>query len=382
MSENQYTSSVSVVKCASYEPELISQALHTALSYFGGIFALVKPGQRVLIKMNMLNASQPEHAVTTHPNLIIALCKLIKHAGAIPFVGDSPALGLASKNAIQSGLMAQLQEIGVEMVDLKTPLEIKNPNGVVSKKLLIAKEVTEFDVLFNLPKFKTHNITLYTAAIKNLFGVIPGVRKAQYHLEKPGRADFTNLLVDIASMIRPTINILDMIIAMEGAGGPAAGIIKPIGLLLASEDIAAIDAVACEIVGIPQSENLLLKFAKERGIGETDLTKINIRGSQIEEVRVKDFKRIEKIKDTLLPAFIPSWLVNWFKTLFLERPIINELKCIQCGSCIAICPAKAIKAGRRKPEIDYLKCIRCFCCQESCVSKAIDIDKSFIGKML
>ncbi len=376
-----FTASVAVIKCPNYDAETVAKSLHTALSYFGGIFALIKPGQKVLIKPNMLNASSPEQAVVTHPSIVVAVAKLVKQSGAIPFVGDSPAMGSGLQAGKQSGLFAMLQEIGVEMVELKTPLEIDCPNGAVCKKVTISKEITQFDALINISKYKTHGLTGYTAAIKNIFGVVPGMRKAQYHLEKSEREDFCRFIVDLAGLIQPTLNIIDMVVGMEGEGGPASGILKPMGLLLASQDIAAVDAVACEITGLPLEKNMLLQYAAEKNIGETNLNKIEVRGETIDSVRVSDFKHIDFTAKKSPFAMMPKWLLNWLKKLMLQKPVFSQLKCTRCGNCVKICPPQAIEMGRRTPEVNYNKCIRCFCCLEVCPSKAITVEKSWISKM-
>ena len=232
---------VSIKKCPDYDDAKVFDAVKEAVDLVGGIEKFVKPNEVVLLKPNLLAGKSPESGVTTHPSILRAALMLVKEAGGIAKVGDSSALGNTEKNAERAGYASICKEFDAEFIELKTPVEIKNPGGLIFKRMEVAKEALNCDAIINLPKMKTHAQMYLTLGVKNLFGCVPGKRKLQWHLSAGiDTASFAAMLIDLMALVKPRLNILDGVIAMEG-NGPASGELRDVGLIMASGDTFALD---------------------------------------------------------------------------------------------------------------------------------------------
>ena len=355
VSEVVNLSKVSIVKCKEYEYDKVYKSVKRAVDLLGGIKRFVKPKERVLIKPNICNALIPEKADTTHPLVVKAVIKIVKKITDKIDVGESGASIFSNsmfRAFLVSGIKKVADETNVNLRNLSSEefLRKKISSGHVIKAANISKAVFEADVIINLPKLKTHNNTFITGAVKNCFGFLRKDGREQLHKIDPiGQNRFSQGVVDIFSIVKPKIklNIMDAVVGMEGVGTPV-GKPKEIGLILASEDAVALDAVAAEIVGFPSSfETPLVRFAHERKIGVGDVKRIEIFGESLNSVKVEDF---------VLPLAYTKG--KEFKLI----PEFNE-KCIKCGECIENCPNGAIS---KDFKFDREKCVCCFICQEAC----------------
>ena len=188
----------------------------------------MKPGDRVLVKPNLLASREPEKAVTTHPAVVRAALRAVQEAGGEPVLGDSPGGRNTPANYAallrRTGLAPVLEECGVEAVFFDEPtVEIPSPSGRVYKRFRVAGAVADADAIVSLSKFKTHQFTLATGAVKNCFGYIPGVAKAEYHLNTGmDQGRFAALLLDLYLARPPVLSVMDAVIGMEG-NGPSNG---------------------------------------------------------------------------------------------------------------------------------------------------------------
>lgn len=377
---------ISLVKCSDYEQEKVEKAVLESLNLIGGLENFVKTGQKVLLKPNLLAGEPPEKAVTTHPAVVRAVIRLVKACGGIPMVGDSPGLefnpnyNLFKKICQTTGIWAAVEEEGAEIVHFgSAKKEVEFPEGRIYKKIILSEAVTKADVIINLPKLKTHSLTTYTGAVKNLFGCIPGLHKAEIHFRAAEKRDmFCRILVDIYRLVKPSLTIMDAVIGMEGEG-PHHGSPKEIGLILAGTDGVALDTVACSLIGIDPLSILTNKFGQEDGAGISDLKEIEVIGEKIEEVKIKNFRVVKGLGFTeKLPAFCRNFLTNY---LFV-KPTLNKEKCKGCGICVRHCPMHAIEMKDGKPVIDYRKCIRCYCCSELCGEDAMELNRNWLQKLV
>jgi ferredoxin len=222
----------------------------------------------------------------------------------------------------------------------------------------------------------------YTGAIKNLFGLIPGIQKSAFHLRFPGRPDFAAMLADLALATRPDFALMDAIVAMEGPG-PNSGKPKRLDLLLASRDSLALDWTAAELIGyeagrIPYLAELL---AREGSPFIADPAEIERTGVPFADARPERFEILPIVHD---PDFfrrrVPAFAHRLLKDFLVARPSFDHRACIRCGGCVRICPAGALEiraaaGGGKRVEIDYDTCIRCYCCHEICPEDAIDLVK-------
>lgn len=352
-------SKVSIIKCESYNFEKLFQAVKKSVDLIGGIESFVAQGQSVLLKPNLLKEAKPEDAVTTHPEFIRAVIRLIKTQTDKIFIGDSPG-GTIKAQAVY-------EFCGIERVAKEENVQLVGFNTIVKKdNIPFAKIMDEVDVLISLPKFKTHNLALITAAIKNVFGLIPGLYKVHVHKQAPNFRQFAKELARVYSLATPQLSIVDAITAMDG-DGPAGGEPYDLGLVVASGDAVSIDAVLAKIIGLKPLEVPSTKAAASMCLGQAQINNIDIVGISLEDIIVDDFN-LPKI---LLLFKVPNFLA---KSLLRFMPLmmgIDRNKCSGCEVCKNICPQKAIKYVRGSLKIDFKRCILCLCCSEMCPNNAI-----------
>lgn len=329
-------------------------------------FPLEWAGKNVLMKPNMLSARPPEQAVTTHPTIIKATTKWLLDAGAEVIVGDNSAATGRGENercAQNSGIADAALGCYRNISNSGVAIDVKSR---FTDKLVVSKEILDAEVLVSLPKFKTHALTQITGAIKNMFGILVGGEKPRMHAAAWGYKNFIEALVDIYQIRPPDLSIMDAVVGMEG-NGPSAGYVRPIGKILASDNAVALDAVMVTMMGKRPEKIHLLKYAHERGLGEIDVSKLDIMGE------LKPLKHF-RMPSTFLCHLAGGLANNKLARYIMDRkPAIISGECKSCGVCVESCPVKAMSMGKNIPEISYKDCIRCYCCQELCPSNAIEL---------
>lgn len=380
---------VSLVPCPDYDQARIETAVKQCLNNLGGISHFVKPGQTVLIKPNALMSASPGQAVTTHPALIAAVVKEVVRAGGKALVGDSP--GNAYSNVPltmeKTGIKAAAEQNGGKIVFFQQDgtARVASPSGNARMpQITLARIVREADVIINLPKLKTHGLTLYTGAVKNMFGAVPGFYKASYHSLFPKAADFAAAIVDIYETAKPALNIMDAVVGMEGHG-PNSGDPRRMGLLIASADGVALDAVGAWLIGYSPERILTTRIAAARGLGEMAIEKLELSGPPPEKLRQPDWKK--SFSSLGLIGELPDWALTLLSPLLQQvriYPRIDQSKCTQCLVCFNNCPAKTIEYDKRtkRVTVNRRNCINCFCCHELCQYKAIRLERSWLVKLL
>lgn len=363
-------SRVVIKKCSDYDPQNVQRAVSEAVDLLGGIERFIKPGQKVLIKPNMLSARPPEDGVCTHPEAVRAIIKLVKPITENVFVGDSHGgFDVMDMDKIYeaAGIKKVCNEESVRLVKFDT---VKYIDGIPFAQIAV-----EADVIIDIPKMKTHSLAILTGAVKNMFGVVVGKYKAECHFKYPQPDDFCRNLVKIFSHVKPSLAIMDGIVAMEG-DGPASGKLRNVGLVFASNDAVALDAVFSRLAGLEPDRLLTTRYADEAGLGIGHISDIEISGERIENARIDGFI----LPQTSIVYKLPAWATRILGNLVRSRPFIHEITCIQCRICEKNCPVNAIDID--KYHIDYSKCIYCFCCHELCPKKSVGIKKPFMGKVL
>ncbi|MBQ9993576.1 MAG: DUF362 domain-containing protein, partial [Clostridia bacterium] len=245
----------------------------------------------------------------------------------------------------------------------------------------IITPVLEADVLINVPKLKTHSMTGLSGAVKNLFGCVPGLNKPEMHCQYPDKSQFQQMIVDLCTLVRPTITIVDAIECMEG-DGPSGGERRFVGAVLSGINPFAIDVAACELIALDPESVYMLRHGMEQGLCPRTLTEVDIIGS-LDGLRVDDFKK-PRSKNVDFLDYVPSFLrplAEKAERVIAPRPAIKKKECIGCGKCAESCPQHTIVIENRKAHIAYKQCIRCYCCHEMCPIRAIDIKRTFIWKL-
>ena len=366
---------VSIVRCPNYSEEEVLRGLRKAIDLIGGIGNFVRKGDRVLLKPNLIFGKSPDKAVTTHPAIVRGIIQIVREAGGIPFIGDSPGLGSAIRAAEKAGIKRVADETKCPLIDFNRPIVSLERKGKTFRKLEIDQSVLEADVVINLPKWKTHSQTLLTLGVKNLFGCIPGAKKALWHLQAgEDRICFAGVLVDLYQAIQPSLTILDGVVAMEG-NGPSSGDPISIGLILASGDALSLDQVVCDLLAIPRESLVTNRVAFERGLG---VDGIEVVGEKPGCIQISHF-RLPSLSD--LDWHLPGFLKRALKKALSSRPVIAREVCKICHQCVDICPPGALDKSRGEPVFDYEKCIRCYCCQEICPEGAITLKPGWLVRL-
>jgi len=365
---------VGIAPCTTYDREAVRRAVASALAPLGGMGRFVHPGMRVLLKPNLLLAARPGQAVTTHPAVVEAVVEQVFAAGGEVWIGDSPAGSLENGRRVwrASGVAAVAGRTGARLV----PFEEVCWKELGQLDYFLAAVAFEVDLIINLPKLKTHALTLYTGAVKNLFGLIPGTRKRALHLRAPGVQDFSSILVDVLELVRPGLTIMDGILGQEGNGPGVGGTPRRYGCLAASADPVALDAAMIQAMGYRRGEVLHVAEAAARGLGMGDSQNIRIQGDR----EALDFG------SPCLPVGrwylrLPSWMGAPLYRATRPWPEWTDPSCSGCGTCVEACPRQAIAPGR-PPRFDPERCIGCLCCVEACPEGALEARRSLLGRLV
>jgi uncharacterized protein (DUF362 family)/ferredoxin len=375
---------VYAIRCSDYGQ--VEEKMPRLLEMMGGIATLISAGERVVLKTNLLAAAKPENAVTTHPSIVSSIARMVKEKKADPIIADSPGSGYpyTEKTLERTYRLTEMDQVAKEVgidLNLDTSYQtISFPDGKYFKRFEIITPVHEADAVFNLCKLKTHGFMHMTGAVKNIFGVIPGLTKPGYHAKLREKDHFANMLIDLCSYISPRLSILDAVVGMEG-NGPHHGEQRNVGLLLGSTSPLSLDVVAGEIMGLPKDKNPVLVEAEKRGLAPVDLDQLELIGVDPQELQIPGFK---------LPSTVPGLQDRFFGLLypifrngFSVFPRIIESECVSCGSCRDACPMHVITVVDKKPaQIETKNCIRCYCCHEMCPHDAIELHTSRLYRLL
>ena len=374
-------SQIGIKKCETYDYNKIINEIDYLLDNLN-VLKAIKPG-RVLLKTNLLKKNLPEDGVTTHPFVVEAVARYLMKKGFQVVIGDSPG-GPFNKMLLKgiyesSGIAKVAERCGCELNYNTEVIEVKPPNALLINNLKLVKAFTEVDYVVSCAKLKTHTMMTYTGAVKNLFGMIPGVTKADYHLKMNDPDNFANMLIDICDYVKPIFSIIDGVEAMEG-DGPSAGDIRNLGLILVGDNPYDLDLVACKIVGIHNAPTNL--HAQKRNLSTKNINDINFYGTPLNEINIKSFKLPGSTHVNFVEDRIPSFVVDFLLDRIRPYPKVLNNKCIGCGICARDCPAKVIEIIDKKAKIDTSMCIRCFCCHELCPEKAIGIKRHVLHSLV
>lgn len=374
-------------------PDYEQKSVDAAVEYIfekSEITPLLTPTARVVVKLNLLRKASPEEAITTHPAVVGAVITALKKRGVKDIlIADCPS-GAFTVNRMKSIYSAcgisQFEGEGVRL-NYDFTSTFKNCG---THRFEIINPMLQRDVLINIAKLKTHAMAGMTGAVKNIFGVIPGLQKTEHHFHFPERDIFCSSVIELCEIVKPDLSIIDAVVGMEGEG-PSAGVPRSFGFIIGGRNPYLVDRAAAHCIGIPRKVAATVDESVKRGLAPEKVSDITVVG---------DRTLIESpITDTLLPSTratdctdeFPRPMKKGLKYLFrkklVSRPFVIAEKCVGCGNCAEACPQKTIEMKPKKNKGRYAKvktgnCISCFCCHEVCPEKAIDIRKNIVFRVL
>ena len=371
---------VAVVRCKTYDVEAVKPALEEAVNAVNGL-DFVKLGMKIIIKPNLVSFKKPDAAATTHPALLEALVEMLLARGADVTIGDSPggphSLPLLNRVYAATG-MDRVEKLGAKLNRNMNEKTVDFPEGKVLKNFTYTEYLDEADAIIDFCKLKSHGMLGMSAAVKNLFGTIPGLKKPEVHYKFQNDAEFADMLVDLNEYFKPRLAICDAVVGMEG-NGPTAGTPRQIGAIIASKSTYYADVVGAELIGMNIDGLPTLQAAYERGFAPASSKNLKVYGD-IRALTVDDFKA-PPVRGL---SFMRKGNVLHFisKAALEHKPTLKKRLCVGCGECARMCPAKAIEMKNKKPHINREKCIRCFCCQEFCPRAAMVAHRPLAAKVL
>lgn len=372
---------VCIDKCSNYDEKIVKESIYRCLNEINSIKDKLKPGTSILIKPNLLKRNKPEDCVTTHPSVVKAVAEYLMEHGCKVIIGDSPA-GPLNKKLLEgiyraTGMESVANSLGCELFNSIEYDEVSNSKALMLKKMQVISAVQKVDYVVSVAKLKTHCMMTYSGAVKNLFGVIPGLIKAEYHWKLNDEENFANHLVDICEYVNPLFTVIDAIDGMEG-DGPSNGDKKHVGLILASENPYALDSAAVRLIGIDSQKVPTITVAKKRGIWSDLEEELEFPLFNLSNAKQSNFKLPESVKVNFLSSRVPKVIEERVVKTLKSKPQFLYDKCKSCGDCQRICPAQIIKMEAGKPYPDLSKCISCFCCHEVCPHDAVRIKKHWL----
>lgn len=389
---------VCLVRCGNYSRSLVQKSIDIAFREIGAS-EFFRPSEKILLKPNLLSSKTPDKAVTTHPEVFRSVAAALDRFNLKLSYGDSPASDSPDKAQRICGIEEVANELSIPQADFVTSIQRNFTKGVLCRNFELVKAVEDNDGIVSISKFKTHALTLFTGALKNQFGLIPGRLKAKNHVRFPSEKAFSQMIIDLNNCVKPRLFVMDAIVGMEG-NGPANGTPRQIGMILVSDDPVALDSVCVGLAGLDYRKVITVMTGQESGLGIADYCNIDfclINDIDKEETIIWD-KADKMVPLLVIPGFknavnrnsAISGLENiagpFIKRLVLNRPVIIRGKCTKCKLCVRMCPVepKAIYFSEEEQKIkyNYKRCIRCFCCQETCPFAAIEVTKAPLGFLM
>ncbi|MBO5137496.1 MAG: DUF362 domain-containing protein [Spirochaetaceae bacterium] len=371
---------VAIQKCNSYNVESVYNAVKKLIE-------LSPPpnvsGKTVLIKPNILSPKKPEAAVCTHPVVVGAVVKCFIELGATKvIVGESPATAASTFAAKTTGMYEQVIQNGGIWADFSKEVNISAPQAKLAHNFAFAEPFAQADIIVSVAKLKSHQLMAYTGAMKNLFGLVVGLKKAQMHYRFPNKKDFATYLTDLNIAAKAQYAIMDAIVGMDGPGGPGNGNPISMNFLAASTNILALDWICARAAGYNPTEVPNLNDAMERKIWLNSEDEIQLVGCNFEEIKCSTFKAVHlKATAHSLGKMLPPFVDSLARLIFERNPHFDKKRCIKCGKCIEICPPKILSFAVNKNgskshiQIQRSQCLRCYCCHEICPVEAITLGR-------
>ena len=335
---------ISLQKCTQYDNKILKDKIMAGLKQIDFDPTGLK-NKRVCLKPNLLMPSNPDRAVTTHPEFFRAVAQIVHDYTHNIVLIESPNFFPLKSTIKKTGLAETVKDLGIEVADITVTETLRFPPAHRYKSIDISQAFFDVDYIINMPKLKTHGFTHYTGAVKNLFGTMPGLSKSRMHMRAPSQMEFCEFLLDLYGGLlngfekpKKFIHIMDAVVGMEGEGPGPSGKPKKIGAVIVGEDAVALDYVAVNLVGLNLKKVFTITEGFKRGYGVKSPDDIQLRGEPLEDMRITDFKasRSSVMGGVIWPLTSPT-----IKNLFVEKPVPRADACTLCYNCMKVCPAGA-----------------------------------------
>lgn len=374
---------VSLVSCNNYDYEKVKNAIEENIKQIGGLEPFICKDDVVLLKVNLLMKKKPEEATTTHPVYVRALSQILHDFGVKVIIGDSPG-GPFTKGILESlykytGYDEASKLSGATLNYNVDSFIKKNDNNLFLKSTVMTDMLNDVTKVISVSKLKTHGMMTFTGAVKNMFGTIPGVKKAEYHFNMKTHDDFADCLIDICNSANPILSFMDGIVGMEGEG-PSGGTPRDIGVSILSTSPYHLDKVACSIINLDFDKVPTIRQSIKRNIVNNDLSDIELLGEDYTTYHIQNYE----IPETKLLGYsgrVPKFMENFLNKHIQPKPVFDYSICVGCRICEQSCPAKVITMVNNKPVVELEGCIRCFCCQELCPKVAVSVKRPTLLKL-
>jgi uncharacterized protein (DUF362 family)/NAD-dependent dihydropyrimidine dehydrogenase PreA subunit len=373
---------VGIARCENYEPAEVASALALAIERSGGLPPITSDS--VLVKANMLSPSDPDRAVTTHPEVLRAIAGEVRKlacAGNIPVhIADNPGYIFTGRDellrATGVGALAEMDGVSAGLLADRGVRAVSRDSFRALSEALVSNRYLDAGYCINAAKLKTHVETEISGCIKNIFGISDVSTRKKCHNSTSQRR-LADAIVDLFSIRPPEFHIMDAVVGMEG-DGPSHGAPRRVGFLIASRNALALDWVEATIMGYANPAAIpLISAAVERGLGPRSAGDIRLNGAEWGELPMRDFK-----KSSGLVRVFPTPLRGLAHRLVSIRPRLDGLKCVKCGICAKVCPVDAITFEKKLPVVDAGRCVRCLCCHEMCPTGAMTAHKNLVARLV
>lgn len=354
--------SVSIQKTDNYDEGIIYHAVCAHMEALG-IERELHPDMKVLLKPNMLLAKHPDAAATTNPAFLRGVAVRLRELGVRQITLADSSGGLYTERTLRKTYDA----CGFSALEDVLTLNFDTTNGK-KNGFPILTPILEADYIINCAKLKTHALMVMTAAVKNMFGSIPGLKKAECHCLKSSIEPFTRMLLDLHETVKPNLNFVDAIDCMEG-NGPSGGQVRHMGYTLASKCAYSLDEVCAELIHVNPSMVRTIHWARRRGLVNPDA--ITVTGDPLLPANPPFVLPDSVTKKESAFSFAGVRRATWGRTS--TYPAVIAEKCVGCGKCAEICPKHIITIENKVAHMAKKGCISCFCCHEMCPEKAIEI---------
>ena len=253
----------------------VLRAVRQSIDFVGGVESFCSKGDRILVKPNI---SSPNDFECANPSVTWSVAKILSEHGCEVLIGEDPAIPIKEDFAYKEYDLHELaEEANAKVVSLRygPHTKMKVPGNSFFSEIEVSRIAQEADLVVSVAAMKSTNITTVTLGLKNMKGLVRPSWKRKFHCEGLNQG-----IVDLNAAIRPGLTIIDATFGKDLSASPWVS--YPVGLIIASGDPVAADAVCARVMGFDPEKIEHIRLAKERGLGVLDLKNIEIRGEKIE----------------------------------------------------------------------------------------------------